>query len=134
MENTQQKQQKGGKLCDRWLGPYIINRNLGKGLYELRNCSVSVLKMKCNIARLKVMYFNCLIAYAGIQDGREKGTRSKSRAERARQTNTEGANYTRGKTTAERARQTSARGNYRRATKKKEKHTETTIKEQKGKV
>ena len=55
MENTQQKQRKGGKLCDRWLGPYTVNRNLGKGVYELRNSSGRVLKTKCNIARLKVM-------------------------------------------------------------------------------
>ena len=60
MENTQQKQRKGGKLSDRWLGPYTINRNLGKGVYELKNSSGRVLKMKCNIARLKVMYFNVL--------------------------------------------------------------------------
>ena len=61
MENTQQKQRKGGKLRDRWLGPYTINRNLGKGVYELRNSSGRVLKMKCNIARLKVMYPRCLV-------------------------------------------------------------------------
>ena len=66
MENTQQKQRKGGKLCDRWLGPYTINRNLGKGVYELRNSSGRVLKTKCNIARLKVMYSNCLVVSAGI--------------------------------------------------------------------
>ena len=49
-----QKQRKGGKLCDRWLGPYIINRNFGKGLYELKSTSGNVLKCKCNINRLKV--------------------------------------------------------------------------------
>ena len=61
MENTQQKQRNGGKLSDRWLGPYTINRNLGKGVYELKNSSGKVLKTKCNIARLKVM--SCIVLY-----------------------------------------------------------------------
>ncbi len=30
LENTAQKQRKGGKLDSRWLGPYFINRDLGK--------------------------------------------------------------------------------------------------------
>ena len=33
-ENTHQKQHKGGKMDDRWLGPYSINRCIGKGVYE----------------------------------------------------------------------------------------------------
>ena len=32
LENTAQKQRKGGKLDSRWLGPYIVNRDLGKSL------------------------------------------------------------------------------------------------------
>ena len=51
MENTQQKEQKGGKLTDWWLGPYTISRNLGKGVYELKNLSGRTLKKKFNIAR-----------------------------------------------------------------------------------
>ena len=32
VENSQKKEWKGGKLTDRWLGPYAINRKLGKGV------------------------------------------------------------------------------------------------------
>ena len=35
LENTAQKQRKGGKMNPLWLGPYIISKDLGKGLYEL---------------------------------------------------------------------------------------------------
>ena len=49
VENTAQKQRKGGKLTDKWLGPYIINRHISKGLYELRNKSGKVLKKKVNV-------------------------------------------------------------------------------------
>lgn len=37
LENTAQKQRKGGKMDPAWLGPHFINRSLGKGLYELKN-------------------------------------------------------------------------------------------------
>ena len=37
-----------------WLGPYVINRSVGKGLYELKNNSGEVLKKKANIVRLKL--------------------------------------------------------------------------------
>ena len=53
LENTAQKQRKGGKLEPLWLGPYTIHRDLGKGLYELSNQAGMVLKKKANIARLK---------------------------------------------------------------------------------
>ena len=53
LENTMQKQRKGGKLEPLWLGPYTIHRDLGKGLYELSNQAGTVLKKKANIARLK---------------------------------------------------------------------------------
>ena len=53
MENTAQKQRKGGKLADKFLGPYTINRHIGKGLYELRNKSEKVLQKKVNVNRLK---------------------------------------------------------------------------------
>ena len=35
LENTAQKQRKGGKLESRWLGPYYVNRDLGE--YEYNN-------------------------------------------------------------------------------------------------
>ena len=53
LENTAQKQRKGGKLEPAWLGPYVINRCIGKGLYELSRDG-KVVKKKANIARLKI--------------------------------------------------------------------------------
>ena len=54
LENTAQKQCKGGKLCPAWLGPYTISRNLGKGVYELKNAAGSIVRKKANISRLNV--------------------------------------------------------------------------------
>ena len=48
--NTYQRQRKGGKFEPIWLGPYIISRDLGKGLYELSNEAGKILKTKANIA------------------------------------------------------------------------------------
>lgn len=53
LENTLQKQRKGGKLEPVWMGPYIISRDLGKGLYELTTKAGKVLKKNANISRLK---------------------------------------------------------------------------------
>ena len=53
LENTAQKQRKGGKMDPVWLGPYIISRDLGKGLYELSNMSNKIIKNKANVSRLK---------------------------------------------------------------------------------
>ncbi len=53
LENSLQKQHKGGKLEPVWLGPYLISRDVGKGLYELTNKSGKVLKKKANISRLR---------------------------------------------------------------------------------
>lgn len=53
LENTTQKQRKGGKLEPAWLGPYTINRCIGKGLYELSKDG-KLVKKKANIARLKI--------------------------------------------------------------------------------
>ncbi len=53
LENSMQKQRKGGKLEPVWLGPYLISRDVGKGLYELTNKSGKVLKKKANIYRLR---------------------------------------------------------------------------------
>ena len=53
LENTMQKQRKGGKLEPLWLGPYTIHKDLGKGLYDLSNQAGMVLKKKANIAQLK---------------------------------------------------------------------------------
>ena len=53
LENTAQKQRKGGKMAPLWLGPYIISRDLGKGIYELSNLNNKVIKNKANVSRLK---------------------------------------------------------------------------------
>lgn len=53
LENTAQKQRKGGKMDPVWLGPYTISKSLGKGVYELKNADGEVLKKKANINRLK---------------------------------------------------------------------------------
>ena len=53
LENTAQKQRKGGKLEPAWLGPYVIHRCIGKGLYELSRDG-KVVKKKANVARLKL--------------------------------------------------------------------------------
>ena len=37
-----------------WLGPYEINRSLGKGVYELKNDKGEIIKKKANIKRLKL--------------------------------------------------------------------------------
>ena len=54
VENTAQKERKGGKLDHLFKGTYCIEESLGKGLYMLRNKQGSVLKKKFNISRLKV--------------------------------------------------------------------------------
>ena len=53
LENTYQKQRKGGKMEPLWLGSFHINRCLGKGLYELKNMNGEVMKKKANINCLK---------------------------------------------------------------------------------
>ena len=53
LENTAQKQRKGGKLEPAWLGPYNINRCVGKGVYELSKDG-KIVKKKANAARLKI--------------------------------------------------------------------------------
>ena len=54
LENTAQQQRKGGKMEPLRLGPYVINRCLGKGIYKLKNMKGELLKKKANIARLTV--------------------------------------------------------------------------------
>lgn len=64
VENTYQKERKGGKLEDKYKGPYKINKSLGKGVYELINSNGKILKSKHNITRLKV-YANLYCACYG---------------------------------------------------------------------
>ena len=46
IEITRQKQRKGCKMDDFWLGPYSINRCIRKGVYELKIYERSCLKDK----------------------------------------------------------------------------------------
>lgn len=54
VENTADKQRKGGKLNSTWMGPYRVSRVIGKGVYELTNKSGSVVRNKVNASRLKL--------------------------------------------------------------------------------
>jgi len=54
VENTLQKERKGGKFEDRFKGPYAVHESLGKGVYTLKNINGTILKTKHNIRRLKV--------------------------------------------------------------------------------
>ena len=54
LENTKQKQRKGGKLESLWLGPYTVHQHIGKGVYKLKTMDGEILKKKANINRLKV--------------------------------------------------------------------------------
>ena len=53
-EKLVKKQRKGGKMDYRWLGPYPINRCIGRGVYELKYMKGAVLMTKVNVNRLKV--------------------------------------------------------------------------------
>ena len=54
LENTKQKQRKGGKYYPVWLGPYLINKSFGKGVYSLKKQNGDLLKSTANINRLKL--------------------------------------------------------------------------------
>ena len=54
VENTAQKERKGGKLDETFKGIYYIEESLGKGLYKLKNQQGDILKKTFNISRLKV--------------------------------------------------------------------------------
>ena len=54
IENTAQKERKGGKLYELFKGTYTIAQSLGKGLYKLKNQQGKLLQKKFNISRLKL--------------------------------------------------------------------------------
>ena len=58
LENTKDKERKGGKLKHRWLGPYVISRDCEKGLFELQDKQGKILKQKYNSSCLKVRNHN----------------------------------------------------------------------------
>ena len=54
VENTAQKERKGGKFEESFKGTYTIEESIGKGLYKLKNQHGKILQKKINISRLKV--------------------------------------------------------------------------------
>lgn len=48
------KKRRGGKMDPKWLGPYLIVKNLGRGLYKLRSVENPGCIVKVNGAHLKV--------------------------------------------------------------------------------
>ncbi len=59
LENTLQKQRKGGKLEPVWMGPYIISRDLGKGLYELTTKAGKVRRTPIFLGSRNTKSVNC---------------------------------------------------------------------------
>lgn len=55
VENTAQKERKGGKFEPKYTGPYTVFKSLGKGVYTLKSMEGKILKSKINITRLKVL-------------------------------------------------------------------------------
>ena len=53
-ENTRNKHRTGGKLENRWNGPFVIHKDLGKGRYYLETLAGKVLKQTIHCARLKL--------------------------------------------------------------------------------
>lgn len=56
VENTLQKERKGGKWEDLYKGPFIVRESLGKGVYTLKTMDGTAKKTKYNIKRLKVLW------------------------------------------------------------------------------
>ena len=65
LENTAEKQRKGGKMCAKWLGPYTIHKEMGKGVYQLKNSANKILKTCVNVKRLKKYKRNCYPTTSG---------------------------------------------------------------------
>ena len=53
VENTQQKERKGGKFENKYSGPYTIHTSEGKGVYTLKALDGKELKKKCNMKVLR---------------------------------------------------------------------------------
>ena len=52
-ENSQNKHRMGGKLDNRWTGPFIIHEDLGKGRFRVKTSAGKPLKQTIHCARLK---------------------------------------------------------------------------------
>ena len=57
LRNSAQDERKGGKLQQRWLGPYVIAEFVGKGVYKITNPKTGqTLKKGVNVCRLKIYH------------------------------------------------------------------------------
>lgn len=57
LRNSAQDGRKGGKLQERWLGPYVIEEFIGKGVYKINNPKTGrTLKKGVNVCRLKIYH------------------------------------------------------------------------------
>lgn len=55
------KKRRGGKMDPKWLGPYLIEKDLGRGRYKLRSVKDTSDTVKVNGIHLKVYKTNSLI-------------------------------------------------------------------------
>ena len=55
-ENSRNQHRMGGKLDNRWTGPFIINEDLGKGRFRLKTVGGNPLKQTIHCARLKLYH------------------------------------------------------------------------------
>ena len=53
LRNNKRDSKKGDKMQPRWIGPYRVHINLGKGVYKLKNMKGAILKAAVNQHRLK---------------------------------------------------------------------------------
>lgn len=62
LRNSARDGRKGDKLSQRWLGPYTVTQDLGKGLYKLRNGKTGKeLKKVFNAYRWVLLLIHCKI-------------------------------------------------------------------------
>ena len=55
-ENSRNQHRMGGKLDNRWTGPFIIHDDLGKGRFRLKTSAGKPLKQTIHCARLKLYH------------------------------------------------------------------------------
>ena len=55
LRSSARDERKGGKLQQRWLGPYVIAKFVGEGVYKITNPKTGwTLKKRVNVCRLKI--------------------------------------------------------------------------------
>lgn len=57
LRNSARDGRKGGKLVERWLGPYEVNEHIGKGVYRLqKRYTGRILKRTYNSSRFESLF------------------------------------------------------------------------------